>query len=114
MEVISKSGSHYSATPGIAIMNDSTMRSLPDTIVAQSLIVSFNKIIDPKDGKMEVGIKESSAVTDLLTLKVLLFPFINLLWIGIAIMVIGTLLSLRQRVIKLRTKMVVVRKTEKV
>ena len=114
MEVISKNGSRYPATPGIAILNDSTMRSLPDTVVAQSLVLNFNKILDPKVGKMEVGIKESGVLTDLLTLKVLLFPFINLLWIGITIMVIGTLLSLRQRVVKLRMKPVVARKPVKV
>jgi cytochrome c-type biogenesis protein CcmF len=107
MEVISRSGSRYPATPGIAIINDSTMRSLPDTVVAQSLVLNFNKIVDPKEGRMELGIKESGAITDLLTLKVLLFPYINLLWIGILVMVIGTLLSMRQRIVKLRTKPVV-------
>jgi len=114
MEVISKNGSRYPASPGIAIMNDSTMRSLPDTVMAQSLVLSFNKILDPKEGKMEVGIKESNFITDLLTLKVLLFPFINLLWIGILVMVIGTLLSMRQRIVKLRAKPVVARKPQKV
>ncbi len=98
--VVAKNGSRYPATPGIAILNDSTMRSLPDTVVAQSLVLRFNKIADPKIGKMEIGIKESTAVTDLLTLKVLLFPFINLLWIGVIVMVTGILLSLRQRILK--------------
>lgn len=115
MEVISKSGSRYPVSPAIAITNDSIMRSLPDTVVAQSLVLNFSKIVDPKEGKMEVGIKESGAVTDLITLKVLLFPFINLLWIGVIVMVVGTLLSVRQQVVKLRTKkQVVVRKPQRV
>ncbi len=93
MQVIGKNGSRYGVYPGIAIKDESSMRSLPDTVVAQGLVLRFNRIDDMKKGTFEVGIKESSEITDLLTLKVLQFPFINILWIGILVMVIGTLIS---------------------
>lgn len=93
MQVIGKNGSRYGVYPGVAIQNDSAMRSLPDTVIAQSLVLRFNRIADAKTGTFEIGIKESGNLTDLLTLKVLQFPFINILWIGVVVMVIGTLMS---------------------
>jgi len=36
-----------------------------------------------------LGVKESAALTNLITLKVYEFPFINILWIGVIVMTIG-------------------------
>ena len=96
--MIGKNGSRYGVFPGVAIQNDSSMRSLPDTVIAQNLVVRFNRIADAKKGVFEIGVKESNSLTDLLTLKVLQFPFINILWIGVMVMVIGTLLSVAKYV----------------
>ncbi len=104
MLVIGKNGSRYGAYPGVAIQNDSNMRSLPDTVVAQNLVLQFNRIADAKDGSFEIGIKESADLTDLLTLKVLQFPFINVLWIGVIVMVIGTFISIAKYVGKTQEK----------
>ncbi len=98
IQVIGKNGSRYGAFPAIAIQSDSNMRSLPDTVVAQNLVLRFNRIADAKNGTFEIGVKESGELTDLLTLKVLEFPFINILWIGIMVMVIGTLISVAKYV----------------
>jgi cytochrome c-type biogenesis protein CcmF len=61
------------------------------------MVIKFNKVIDEKTGTLEIGVKESSALSDLLTLKVYEFPFINVLWIGIIIMVTGLVMSIIQR-----------------
>ena len=98
LQVIGKNGSRYGAFPGVAIQNDSAMRSLPDTVVAQNLVLRFNRIADAKNGEFEIGVKESNELSDLLTLKVLQFPFINLLWIGVMVTVIGTLMSMAKYV----------------
>ena len=95
--VITKDGRRYGAAPMIAL-KDSSLRNLPDTVVAQSLVIRFNKLLDEKQGKLEIGVKEDTSMTDLMTLKVYEFPFINVLWIGIIIMVIGFIMSLIQRV----------------
>ena len=98
LQVIGKNGSRYGVFPGVAIQNDSAMRSLPDTVVAQNLVLRFNRIADAKNGEFEIGVKESNQLSDLLTLKVLQFPFINVLWIGVMVMVIGTLMSVAKYV----------------
>ncbi|MCZ2297972.1 MAG: cytochrome c biogenesis protein CcsA [Chitinophagales bacterium] len=98
VEVVSKEGSKYAATPGIAIKNNQSIRLLPDTVLAQNLILNFNKVIDSKNGKLEVGVKENKSLTSLITLKVLEFPMIKLLWMGVIIMVIGSIMSIVHRV----------------
>ncbi|BAV07852.1 cytochrome c-type biogenesis protein CcmF [Filimonas lacunae] len=94
--VITKDGRHYGATPGIAINGDN-VRNLPDTVGSQGLILQFNKVLDGGKGRLEIGMKEDKTMNDLLTLKVYEFPFINILWIGVLVMVIGFLMSVGQR-----------------
>ena len=98
MTVISKDGRKYPATPGIAIKAQS-MRNIDDTVRAQSLVLQFNKVIDQTTGKLEIGVKESGAITDLITLKVYEFPLINMLWLGIVVMVVGFGMAIRQRLL---------------
>ena len=101
MDVISKEGSRFNAFPGIAIQGNQ-IREITDTIVAQSLVLKFNKVIDQKEGKLEIGIKENQSLTPLLTLKVLEFPMIKILWIGVVIMCIGVNMSMVQSIKKLK------------
>jgi len=102
MTVITKEGVTYQARPEIIIRGNTSMENIPDTVLAQSLIVKFNKIIDEKTGELEIGVKESKRMNDLMTLKVYEFPFITIVWLGIIIMVIGLLMSAWQRVKKMR------------
>jgi cytochrome c-type biogenesis protein CcmF len=97
MTVIAKDGREYKAIPAIAL-KDSTLRIIPDTVIAQNLIIRFNKLADEKSGKIELGVKEDKSIQDIITLKVYEFPFINVLWIGIVVMMIGFILSIIQRV----------------
>ena len=94
--VLSKDGRRYTATPGIAVTGNE-FRPIPDTVTAQSLILKFNKVKDEKKGLLEIGIKESGAITDLITLKVYEFPMINVLWLGIVVMVTGFVMAILQR-----------------
>jgi cytochrome c-type biogenesis protein CcmF len=66
-------------------------------VVSQSLVLKFNTV-DPKTGTLQIGVKESAAITDLITLKVYEFPMINVLWLGVVVMVIGFIMSIIQRV----------------
>ena len=98
MTVIAKDGRKYPLTPGFAVnLKDSSIRNLPDTVIAQSLIVRFDKISDETTGKIQIGIKETKTLNDLMTLKVYKFPFIGLVWLGIIIMVTGLVMSVVQR-----------------
>ena len=97
MTVISKDGRRYPVRPGIALKGQE-IRNITDTVQSQSLVLKFNKVIDQKTGKLEIGVKESSAITDLITLKVYEFPMINILWLGVMVMVVGLVMSIIQRV----------------
>ncbi|MDB5230447.1 MAG: cytochrome c heme lyase subunit CcmF, partial [Chitinophagaceae bacterium] len=97
ISVISKDGRRYGVRPGIAISGHD-MRDLPDSVVSQGLVIRFNKIADEKLGKLQIGVKESNDISDLLTLKVYQFPWINILWIGVIVMVVGMILSVINRV----------------
>lgn len=93
MTVISKEGSRYSAKPAI-ILKDTTLQIIPDTVLSQSMVLKFNRIIDEQKGLLEIGVKEDRRMNDIVTLKVYEFPFINVLWLGIIIMIIGFIMSM--------------------
>ncbi len=103
MSVTSKEGLKYQANPGI-ILQGMSLQNNYDTVKAQNMVLSFNKVVDQKKGILEVGVKESAALTNLITLKVYEFPFINVLWIGVIVMVFGFGLATVNRVKKLRAK----------
>ncbi|WP_153800414.1 cytochrome c biogenesis protein CcsA [Foetidibacter luteolus] len=96
MTVFAKNGAQYPVKPGIALAGN-TIRNLQDSVIAQNLVLKFNKVKDEKNGILEIGLKEASIMNNAITLKVYEFPFINILWIGIIIMVIGFIMSIRYR-----------------
>jgi cytochrome c-type biogenesis protein CcmF len=103
MSVTSKEGLKYQANPGI-ILQGMELQNNYDTVKAQNIVLSFNKVVDQKNGVLEIGVKESAALTNLITLKAYEFPFINVLWLGIIVMVFGFGLATVNRVRKLRAK----------
>lgn len=73
------------------------IETVPDTVISQGLAVSLERIFT-NDRKFEIGIRESSRLTPFVTLKVLVFPFINLVWLGVIIMVVGFVMSMVRRI----------------
>jgi cytochrome c-type biogenesis protein CcmF len=69
--------------------------SKPDTIVQESLVLQLQKV---DNEKASIGVKESDAVMQYVTLKAYKFPFINVLWLGTILMVIGFLISMAWRI----------------
>lgn len=99
VDVVAKNGQKYKANPGIAISKDGlSIRAIPDTVVGQSLIFNFNKVTEK--GQLDVGIKETGSLKDLVTLKVYEFPMINILWIGVIVMIVGFVMSIRKRILQ--------------
>lgn len=96
MTLEAKNGSKYPVHPGMALRGNQ-WRPIVDTVIAQSIAIAFNRVVDEKKGLLEIGVKQSGAITSLLTLKVYEFPMINLLWVGTILMVIGFILSVIQR-----------------
>jgi cytochrome c-type biogenesis protein CcmF len=97
ISVITKDGRLYRSRPGF-ILRGNNLEMLPDTVMSQSLVFSLIKPGDFVKKEVEIGIKESSAILDFLTLKVYEFPWINVLWIGLLVMMIGFTMAIVRRV----------------
>ena len=95
LKVFSKTGTSYSISPKLAIAKGDIL-ALPDTVFAESLIIQLQKV-NP-DNSIVLGVKESGAVMDYITMKAYKFPFINLLWGGIVITAIGIIISMVRRI----------------
>lgn len=54
--------------------------------------------LNPKDGNIEISVQEKKEnVRDFIVMQAMIFPYINVLWIGCIIMVIGTVLAILER-----------------
>jgi cytochrome c-type biogenesis protein CcmF len=62
--------------------------------MAESLVLQLQKA---KGNEAQLGIKESNAILKYVTLKAYKFPFINLVWGGTILMVIGFFISALHR-----------------
>jgi cytochrome c-type biogenesis protein CcmF len=97
ISVITKDGRQYKSRPGF-VLRGTTLELLPDTVMSQSLVFSLIKPGDIQKREVEIGIKESSAILDFLTLKVYEFPWINILWLGVVVVTIGFIMAIIRRV----------------
>jgi cytochrome c-type biogenesis protein CcmF len=96
--LVSKDTMHYKAYPVVKVditATDSNAVAIDDTVYAQNLYVKFVGI--GADKKIKIGVKESDKIIDFITIKAYLFPFINLVWLGLVVMAIGIVLSMIQR-----------------
>ncbi|HET9279036.1 MAG TPA: cytochrome c biogenesis protein CcsA [Flavitalea sp.] len=87
-------GRNFHATP-VFQLKDNKPKHFVDTVFAQGLAVRLTGV----SGKqLEISVKESSQLSPFVALKILQFPFINLLWLGTILMVIGFVMSIVRRV----------------
>ena len=66
-----------------------------DTLFAQNLAVKLGSVMNNK--KIELLTKESTDMVPFVSLKVYMFPQINLVWIGVMIMMTGFVMSIISR-----------------
>ncbi len=92
--LISKDSLHYKAFPLIQI-DEFGVNQVDDTVYAQNLFVKFAGVTDNK--KVKIGIKESDKLIEYVTLKAYVFPYINLVWLGLIIMALGIIMSAVKR-----------------
>ena len=91
---VSKDSLRYKAMP-LVMVDDMGILQIDDTVYAQNLFVKFIGVGEGK--KVRIGIKESETMIDFVTVKAYIFPYINLVWLGLIIMVIGILMSMIKR-----------------
>ena len=71
------------------------MLTSDDTVYAQNLFVKFAGYSDSQ--KIKIGVKESDSLIDFVTVKAYIFPYVNLVWLGLIIMAIGIIMSMIKR-----------------
>ena len=92
--LVGKDSVRYKASPLIQI--DSMMvTQVDDTVYAQNLYLRFAGVADTR--RIKLGIKEPERIIDFVTLKAYLFPYINLVWLGLVIMSLGLVMSMNKR-----------------
>ena len=95
LSVYTKEQQKLTAKPVFYVRNNSA-QVIPDTLFSQGLAINLNRVADDKH--LEISVKESSRLAPFLALKVLQFPFINLVWLGTILMVVGFVMSMVRRV----------------
>jgi cytochrome c-type biogenesis protein CcmF len=104
LNIYSSDGRQFKANPVFYVKNNMVQYHL-DTVLSQGLAIGLSQVIDNK--KIGISVKESSRMTPFIALKVLQFPFINLLWLGTILMVTGFTMSMIRRAKLLRREQVV-------
>lgn len=92
--VYSNDSTSYRAFPLLTI-NNFEVNFRDDTVFAKNLYLKLGGIT--QDGKFKIAVKESEIPADFLTLKAYVFPYINLVWVGLIIMAAGIIVSLGNR-----------------
>ncbi|MEI7965159.1 MAG: cytochrome c biogenesis protein CcsA [Chitinophagaceae bacterium] len=90
----SADSSHYTAHPKLKL-DSLGVYATDDTLFAKNIFVRFAGVADGH--KIKVGLKSSDSLIDFITLKAYIFPWINLVWIGLIVMTLGLLLSTIQK-----------------
>lgn len=87
---VSKDSLRYKAMP-VILVDTLGIKQVDDTVYAQNLYVKFAGVSDGQ--KVKIAFKESDKLIQYVTLKAYVFPYINLVWLGLIIMAIGIVLS---------------------
>ena len=83
------------AYPALTITNQQ-INFIDDTLIRQNLYLKLAGLAS--NNKFKIGVKESEALTDFITIKAYVFPCINLVWVGLLIMAFGFIISICRRV----------------
>lgn len=104
LKVVSNSNEQFSMMPVFYVRDSIYPENVPDTVSPMSLYVRFNRVL-PEEKKISLDIKESTVFKDYIVMKAFVFPFINMLWLGVLVMIVGFVMSIVQRVKANKTKM---------
>jgi cytochrome c-type biogenesis protein CcmF len=94
IRVISRDRQQYSMSPLLYVKENMIFR-VADTLYEQNLAVELGSVMSNK--KIQLRTKESSDLVPFVSLKVYMFPHINLVWSGILIMMTGFVMSILNR-----------------
>ena len=90
------SGKKYDINP-VYIIRDRMAIPVPVELEDLGLRFVVNKVI-PEEGKAEIAVFEKpDNYREFIVMKAMIFPWINILWAGCVVMIIGTILAMRRR-----------------
>lgn len=99
LRVIDRTNKTHSALPIYAIKSNYAF-GISDSIPELGLKFQFTKI-DPHTGKVNISISEKKTnKKEFVIMKAIVFPLINVLWIGAILLIIGNLVAIRERLNK--------------
>ncbi len=107
VKVQTKEGKEFKVNPMIEV-EGTIVNYVDDTLFAQNLFVRFSGI--GKDNAVKIGVKEANGLIDFVTVKTYVFPYINLVWLGLIIMSMDTMISMvyRSKMSKLTQNIILV------
>jgi len=97
LKAVNMKGEVRMAKP-IYIIKGHNIYPIPDTLPGGDIVFFFNHV-DPLKGEINIRMIEMEPEQKhFVILKAIVFPYINVLWSGIVIMFLGTLIAIRNRV----------------
>ncbi|MGB0839480.1 MAG: cytochrome c biogenesis protein CcsA [Chitinophagales bacterium] len=95
LDLLDITGAKHSIEP-IYYIRENLENTVPIEVEALNLTVKFDKIF-PEENSVQLSIIEKEGISDFIIMKAIVFPYINILWLGCIIMSIGFFMSLFQR-----------------
>jgi cytochrome c-type biogenesis protein CcmF len=80
-------------------IRNNTEHYIEDTLPERNMYIRLGKII-PEENAAEIMLRQSGDDNEYIVMKAILFPYINLLWLGIIVMVFGFFVSMWNRMTK--------------
>ncbi len=98
LQVKSEDKKTYTTQPifVIDLANGNEVSSLPGAVDEMGITAEVLKI-DPKSKKVTLNIREQEKPADFIILKAIVFPYINLVWLGGILTFLGTFISMYRR-----------------
>lgn len=94
LRVISRDSQQYTMS-SLLYVKDNSIHREADTLFTQNLAVELGAVLNNK--RVQILTKESADMVPFVSLKVYMFPQINLVWIGILVMMSGFVISIVNR-----------------
>ncbi len=88
-------GQSYDLEP-IYYIRQSVENRIPAQVDGLGITVNFEKVL-PQKSKVKLSVVETSQGLDYVIMKAMVFPFINVLWLGCVVMALGFAMSIVQR-----------------
>ena len=82
------------------LLKDQYVVPVEDSVPAMGMRIALTKI-DPEKETFEFTLSQKkSAAQEFIVMKAIIFPYINLLWLGCVLMIIGSFISIRKRILQ--------------